>query len=70
MSGGPPGGGMSGGGTVVMSGGGVSIGSGGRGTCGGEGCSCMPRSVQHPRLFLPLPQPEARKMTLHANVIG
>ena len=41
MSGDPPGGGMSGGGTGLMSGGGLSMGSGGRGNVGFEGCSIM-----------------------------
>ena len=41
MSGGPAGGGMSGGGMGLMSGGGLSIGSGGRGISGREGCSIM-----------------------------
>jgi len=40
MSGGPAGGGMSGGGTGLMSGGGLSMGSGGR-TSGIDGCSIM-----------------------------
>jgi len=39
MSGGPAGGGMSGGGTGLMSGGGLSMGSGGRGKSGFGGCS-------------------------------
>ncbi len=41
MSGGPAGGGMSGGGIGLMSGGGLSIGSGGRGISGCWGCSIM-----------------------------
>src|SRR5215831_19180866 len=45
MSGGPAGGGMSGGGTGLMSGGGLSMGSGGRGIVGLDGCSIMSSSV-------------------------
>src|SRR5688572_21015352 len=41
ISGGPAGGGMSGGGTGLISGGGASIGSGGRGKSGFEGCSII-----------------------------
>jgi hypothetical protein len=41
MSGGPAGGGISGGGIGLMSGGGLSIGSGGRGKSGRDGCSIM-----------------------------
>src|SRR6185503_19248878 len=46
MSGGPAGGGMSGGGTGLMSGGGRSMGSGGRGKGDGDGCSIMPADLQ------------------------
>ena len=42
MSGGPAGGGISGGGTGLMSGGGLSMGSGGVGNVGFDGCSIMP----------------------------
>jgi len=46
ISGGPAGGGMSGGGTGLMSGGGLSIGSGGPGKSGLAGCSIMRGRVQ------------------------
>src|SRR5439155_12253772 len=57
MSGGPAGGGMSGGGTGLISGGGLSTGSGGRGMSGRDGCSIMRSSiVRRSRTLLGLQQ--------------